>query len=87
MHFINLTIKGHFLKYRSWILYQNPILTISSRRISINAENSNNLNLCVAIARPSHGSWAGGRPASISPDTAVDGLPAGYGCCANGFIL
>ncbi|KNC26882.1 hypothetical protein FF38_10923 [Lucilia cuprina] len=63
------------------------ILTISSRLISINAENSNNLNLCVAIALPSHGSCAGGSPASISPDTAVDGLPAGYGCCANGFIL
>lgn len=52
-------------------------LTMSSRRISINAENSSNLNLWVAIARPSHGSCAGGRPASISPDTAVDGLPAG----------
>lgn len=52
------------------------------------AENSSNRNLCVAIARPSHGACAGGWPVSISPETAVAGLPAGYGeTWANGFIL
>lgn len=63
------------------------ILTVSSRWISTYAENSNKRNLCVAIALPSHGACAGGCPASISPDTAVAGLPAGYGGWAKGFIL
>lgn len=43
--------------------------------------------MCVAIVRPSHEGCAGGRPASISPETAVDGLPEGYGGCAKGLIL
>lgn len=67
--------------------WMTTILTISSLWISMYAENSSNRNLWVAIARPSHGAWAGGWPVSMSPETAVAGLPAGYGGWANGLIL
>lgn len=63
------------------------IFTVSSLWISINAKNSNNRNLWVAIALPSHAACAGGWPASISPDIAVDVLPLEYGCCENGLML
>lgn len=43
------------------------------------AENSTSLNLCVAIALPSHGGGGGACNAPTSPEeTAVAGLPVGY---------
>lgn len=53
--------------------------TDSSRLVdSIKAENSTNRNLCVAIARPSHGGGGGACNAPTSPlDTAVAGFPPG----------
>lgn len=53
----------------------------------MNAENSNSRNLLVAMARPSHEACADGWPVSISPDIAVAGFPAPYGCCENGLML
>lgn len=63
------------------------IITVSSRWISMNAQNSNKRNLLVAMAFPSHDACADGWPVSISPDIAVAGFPPPYVCCENGFIL
>lgn len=53
------------------------------------AENSNSLNLCVAIALPSHGGGGGGacREPTSPDDTAVAGLPPGYDDCGKGLTL
>lgn len=52
------------------------------------AENSTSLNLCVAIALPSHTGGGADCKAPTSPaDTAVAGFPAEYAACANGFTL
>lgn len=65
------------------------MLTVSaSLWCSIKAENSTSLNLCVAIARPSHGGGGGAwRPPTSPEETAVAGFPAGYDVCGKGFTL
>lgn len=65
------------------------MLTASSRFWdSMKAENSTNLNLCVAIALPSHtGGGAVCRGPTSPADTAVAGLPVGYAACVKGFTL
>lgn len=63
--------------------------TASSRLcVSIKAENSTSLSLCVAMARPSQTGGGAVCKAPTSPgETAVVGLPAGYADCEKGFTL